>query len=91
MVDSKRPSSSATCSAAELGASFGALPALSALLPGWPALALLLLEDALLEELLDAELLDEELEDEAVCSSSEKSISSGGVPSSPDEGSDGVF
>ncbi|WP_288132670.1 hypothetical protein [Microbulbifer sp.] len=56
--------------------------------------ALLLLEEALLDDaLLEAELLDEELlldDALAVCSSSEKSISSGGSPSLLEDGSGGI-
>ncbi|MFD1215154.1 hypothetical protein [Microbulbifer celer] len=60
--------------------------------------ALLLLEEALLDDaLLEAELLDELLDEElllddalAVCSSSEKSISSGGSPSLLEDGSGGI-
>jgi hypothetical protein len=53
--------------------------------------ALLFEAELLDEELFEEELLDEELlEAEAVCSSSEKSISSGGVPSWLEEESGGV-
>ncbi|MGL6161664.1 hypothetical protein [Microbulbifer sp.] len=97
MVASNSPSSSATRSAELAGASLGALlplaglPALAWALEEPPAEALLE-EDALLEALLDEALLEEllELEEEAVCSSSEKSISSGGSPSLLVEGSGGI-
>ncbi|MFC6634657.1 hypothetical protein [Microbulbifer taiwanensis] len=73
---------------------------LPALLAGWPEAELLeadalldeaLLEDALLDEalLLEDELLDEELEED-VCSSSEKSTSSGGSPWLLVDGSGGI-
>lgn len=71
-------------------------PLFEALLAAEALLAELLADEALLAELLD-ELLDELLLDEllldedAVCSSSEKSISSGGSPSLLVEGSGGML
>ncbi|WP_145924344.1 hypothetical protein [Microbulbifer aggregans] len=65
-------------------------PLFEALLAGLLAAEALLAE--LLDELLDELLLDELLLDEdAVCSSSEKSISSGGSPSLLVEGSGGML
>lgn len=116
MVESNSPSSSATRSADDAGASLGAPPLCEA---GPPALerappaaegcppaeallaeaalseaealldAALLLEEALLE-LLGLEELEEALLDDAVCSSSEKSTSSGGSPSLSVDGSGGM-
>lgn len=100
MVASNSPSSSATRSAELAGASLGAplpplagLPALAWALAEEPPAEALLAEDALseaLEEALLDELLLELLEEEAVCSSSEKSTSSGGSPSLLVEGSGGM-